>query len=457
MNGVLLSRYVQILRTRWQWVAAVVLAFVGTTAAALLVHPHTYTSTSAVLVSTPRDDADTYYRGDLYARERLPSYIALMQSEKLAQQVIDDLDLSTDPTTLISGTKATAVPDTALIQITTVSESPELAQQTNKAFADALTAEVHELESIPGALTPRAELINVQPSTWPTSPSGVSPAFVLAVAAAVGLIGGCALAVMLTLLDTRVRTAGEFSEAVDADTLADFTAERACAEPGEVFRLLRERLNTLIPQEGTIGKGCRVVLLTSSEQQVGKTSVALGLARAARDGGERVALVDMDVRFSDLAETTQCDAPVTLTDVVADHVSPQDVRLNNFENLTLVPVGSPSSKPGQLIDSSRIPLLLDHLRVVCDWIIIDCAESSHFSDALRLARYAGATLVVARSGKSKFSALQQIRIQFRQAGFLIVGGVLTAARDPQQVSKSTAPPGERRHRQSLHSRSERAR
>lgn len=437
MNNVL-TQYIRILLDRWHWVAGVMLVVLGAAAGALLSQTQTYTSTAAVFVSTPRDDADTYYRGDLYARERLPSFIALTHSEELANRVISNLGLPLDAATLISGTTATAVPDTVLIQIVTAGDSPQQAQQINNGFVEALTAKVHDLESIPGALTPRSELVEVEPSTLPTSPSGFPPTLILAAAAAAGLIGGCALAVILALLDTRVRTAGELAQAVGAETLVHLPQEGRSDDPREFYRVLRERLISKLPVLRD-PLACQVILVTSAESNVGKTTVALGLARAIRDIGSRIALVDLDVRSSGLVSKTGFDAPVTITNIVLHQASPRDVEQNSFEGFTLVPMGATGPNPGQLIDSPQIPFLIDRLRSTYDWIIIDCAASEDYSDALRLARYTDTVLVVARRGESKFLPVQHVCDQFRDADLYITGGVLTGSsqfgRAPERDSR----------------------
>ncbi|WP_169590941.1 polysaccharide biosynthesis tyrosine autokinase [Antrihabitans stalactiti] len=413
-----LGEYFRILRDRWRWVVLVMLIIIGGTAALLLVQPKQYESVSSVFVSTPRDDADTYYQGHQFARERSPSYVALLQSEQLARRVIGDLGLDMEPAELIASTKAAAIPSTVLIQLTTKAKSPGLARQINQTYIDELEAEVASIETIPGALTPRAELIVVEPPTLPAKPGGFPPILLLAAATGAGLAAGAGLAVVLALLDTKIRRPEDAEEAAGAPVLAVLAPD---ADPVEPYRQLRGNLTTTVT-EGSDADS-HVVLICSTEPGAGKTWLALELARVFRDEGSRPAVIDLDVRNSLVASLTRSLNPVTVADVVIDRTSPSDTESNRRDGMTIVPVGDVGAHGGRMIDSPRVGLLLDRVKLTSNWLLIDTAAAAKYSDALRLARHADFVLVVAQAGRTRFDRLSRLAGEFREAGHPI-GGIV---------------------------------
>jgi capsular polysaccharide biosynthesis protein len=128
--------------------------------------------------------------------------------------VITNLDLDVDPATLGARIKAKNSPGTALIAITVSAPSAAEAQQTAAMFLSEYAAMVRTLESVPGSLVPRAELVVVDPPGRPTRllAWGVPVPIVLLGVALIGLIGGAAGAVVRAALAGEVREELEETE-----------------------------------------------------------------------------------------------------------------------------------------------------------------------------------------------------------------------------------------------------
>lgn len=416
MNSTL-NEYVRILTERWRWVAVVCLVVVGLAATYLLLQPKSYQSQSTVFITTPRDDSDTYYRGDLYAKERLPSYAALIQSQDLAKRVIDDLQLDSTPEEMIAGTTATPIPGTVLILLATSAGSPSSAQTINQAYLDEFIAEIASLEAIPGALTPRAELLVVEPPTISQLPGGFPPSLVLGAATAAGLIAGATLAVLMALADSRIRRPEDAIEATGLPLFAAFPAQTVNSTGIEPGRELRDSLQAALPSDQK-----HIVLVTAPDVSTGSTSVAQQLADSLRDSGESVALIDFDVRTQ--TDRTSDESRVSVVDVVEDLVAPDDALSNKVDGITVVPQGHSSENAARVVDSPRAGLLIERASQLHGWVILDSAPTSKFSDAQRLSHFADALIIVSRSGKTKFETLRATAQQFAQSGPQVAGIVL---------------------------------
>jgi capsular polysaccharide biosynthesis protein len=202
-----LTDYLLVLRLRWRWVAWGVLITLGATTILLLLPPPTYRSDATVFVRTPGDVSRVVDGGDRYAQSRAKTYAALAGSSRVSGRVISDLGLDSRPAGLSGRVTATNRPDTALIDVSVSARSAADAQQTATVFLTEYAALVRELESVPGSLVPRAELVVVDPPGQATRVIawGAPLPAVLMAAALLGALLGAAGAVLRSVFHDTVR------------------------------------------------------------------------------------------------------------------------------------------------------------------------------------------------------------------------------------------------------------
>lgn len=163
-----LQNYGVIVRARWRWVAWGIIGALAVTAAVLLLWPPLYRSEAMVFVRTPGDVSQSVDGGDLYAQSRAQTYAALAKSTAISSRVIADAGLKLTPQQLARRVQARHLGGTALLEIRVNAPSPDEAVRTAQALLTELSAEVRTLEAVPGSLTPRAELVVVDPPSRPT-------------------------------------------------------------------------------------------------------------------------------------------------------------------------------------------------------------------------------------------------------------------------------------------------
>lgn len=163
-----LRKYCEILRPRWRWVAWGAIAAITVTAALLLLLPPTYRTDAMVFVRTPGDVSQSVDGGDRYAQTRAETYAVLTRSTAVSSRVIADANLDLSPQQFIRRVQARHIVGTALIRIRVNGSSPDEARRTAEALLTELRAQVAALEAVPGSLTPRAELVVVDPPSQAT-------------------------------------------------------------------------------------------------------------------------------------------------------------------------------------------------------------------------------------------------------------------------------------------------
>src|SRR3984893_2243581 len=199
--------YARTLRARWRWIVWGMLFALVATTVFLVFWPPLYRSEATIFVRTPGDVSRVRDGGSTYAAARANTYAALARSTSVAARVITDLGLDLDPETLSSRINAVNPAGTALIDISVRAPSATEAQRTATALIAEYAGTVRALESVPGSLVPRAELVVVDPpgpaarvSLWDAS----IPA-VLLCAALLGLVLGLVAAVMGSIFSSSAR------------------------------------------------------------------------------------------------------------------------------------------------------------------------------------------------------------------------------------------------------------
>lgn len=193
----------------------------------------------------------------------------------------------------------------------------------------------------------------------------------------------------------------------------------------EQFRTLRSRLFQLRNDQPL-----RTLLVTSSIPREGKTFVVENLAQAiARQPGQRVLVIDADLRRTRLH--TLLGAPPTpgLTDYLRGEADEMRVIQCGPEGTCLIPGGTESSNPSELLSNGRIRTLLDRVASAFDWVILDSPPCSPVADASVLAEICDGILLVVRAGLTPFAMVQ--RTQQKLAGRNVVGVVLNAVEEEE--------------------------
>jgi tyrosine-protein kinase len=266
-----------------------------------------------------------------------------------------------------------------------------------------------------------------------------------------GLLGGLGLAVCLVLLVERladvVRTPRDVALIAALPLLARIphartwgwrrllgqprqpivVLERGSPPAAEAVRSLRAALR-LLEQSPPL----RSLIVTSGGRADGKTYVACNLSVALAQGGDRVLLVDGNLRhpavhqWFGVANTAGlcgaiARAPVWSKDS-ADSV-PGAIE-SSVPNLWLLPAGTLSVNPGELLISDVLGWVFERLSALWDIVIVDTPPIGRVTDALLLARHASSCIVVARSGHTKRGALRGALAALETGAEPVLGVVL---------------------------------
>lgn len=293
-----------------------------------------------------------------------------------------------------------------------------------------------------------ANITEVERAQIPSEPVDPRPLFDLALGLGCGLGLGLLSAIGLEALDTTVQTQ------LDAETISGIPVLAAIPQiaPMTPFNYFERRFSlSRLRDFGPIAlddpsspaaesfRSLRTLLLLSSQSKVlavvspfpseGKSVIAANCAVVLAQHGERVLLVDGDLRQPSLHRTFETARTPGLSDVLQGQVRWQDAATPSsaIGNLAILSSGTTSYSPAELLASQRLQELAEEWRSSYDHILIDTPPLSMLADAVLLAHCADAALLVARSCTTSREALRESQQLLNRAGVTIAGLVLNGA------------------------------
>ena len=137
---------------------------------------------------------------------------------------------------------------------------------------------------------------------------------------------------------------------------------------------VREAIRTLRTNLQFCGDDKRVILVTSCVPREGKSSVSVALAESIADMGKSVILVDADIRNSVMASKLQITgADKGLSHFLSGQCVLADVIMaTNIPKFHILLSGPEAPNPTELLESKRFTGMLESMKNVYDYIIIDC-------------------------------------------------------------------------------------
>jgi tyrosine-protein kinase Etk/Wzc len=169
------------------------------------------------------------------------------------------------------------------------------------------------------------------------------------------------------------------------------------------------------------------LVVTGSSPGVGKTFVSINLATVCAQAGQKVVIVDADMRKGYLHEVFGAAAQSGLSDVLSGQLEfAQAVRSSDVKGLSWVSRGSAPPNPSELLMQARFSEFLKFLSQHFDLVIVDTPPILAVTDAAIIAKQCGTTLMVVRFGMNTPKEVQIAEGRLATAGVILKGTILNA-------------------------------
>ncbi|MCC0177436.1 polysaccharide biosynthesis tyrosine autokinase [Waterburya agarophytonicola K14] len=254
-----------------------------------------------------------------------------------------------------------------------------------------------------------------------------------------GLVLGAFLAnlsvVLLEMQDRSLKTLAEIKKKFSYQTIGIIpleapnyqgrivTREEPDSFSSEVYRMIQANLKFL-----TSDKPPKVILVTSSVPEEGKSTVTANLAAAIAQLDRKVLLIDGDLRRSSQHRLWGVGNNKGLKDIITSNVSLASVIAKPMPNLSLLTSGMVNSNPLALLDSPGLSDLVGRSRRDYDLILIDAPPLPVTADVLTLSKLVDGILFVTRPGVVEQESAELAQETLATTGQKVLGMVINGVK-----------------------------
>jgi len=176
------------------------------------------------------------------------------------------------------------------------------------------------------------------------------------------------------------------------------------------------------------GEGCKKFCITSGMASEGKSITMLNLAISFAQTGQKVLLIDADLRRPSLAKLLVEKATPGLSNVLVGMCRPEDaIRESPFPNLDILLSGEIPPNPSELLGNHRMKNLIDQMSQVYDYILVDTPPVGIVADTCVVASYLDGVLFLIRQGRTEKDIVARGVRQLEMSDAKLMGFVLNGA------------------------------
>jgi capsular exopolysaccharide synthesis family protein len=484
--------YLRVIRRRWLVIVAFTVALGAAALAFSLAQKPTYEASAQIAFNDIAAElslvSGTAAVPDIFAGTRAATNAELLTRGAVTNRVAKRLDSDLSPAELSAAISTRVGLQTNLVILTATSGDPALAADIANAYAQVVkqigtreaqdllnkleksaareleqadtgdNADSFRLSSLQDRLSrirtlqDVTEPVEVAVSAFePTDPVAPKPARNTVLGLLLGLTLGVMAAFVRDSLDRRLHGAHEVHQELDVPVLGR-VSETALIYPGlaadrsapmseadfEAFRILRTNLRAL-----TEGEPLRTLLVTSGRPDEGKTAVSLSLASAFAVAGQRVLLVECDLRRPSFARRLGVRDVPGLTDYLSGNAEPRDIlqvvkltapsgaqngsraTRGGAGSMVCIAAGSPVPLSAELLSGERFRDFLEKVTKAYDAVVIDASPLLAVGDPLDLVSQVDGVLMCVRSGHTTRDEARASRAALANLPDRPVGAVMT--------------------------------
>jgi exopolysaccharide transport family protein len=282
--------------------------------------------------------------------------------------------------------------------------------QSNRVLYESLLNRFKEAEQQTSLQSAESRII--APALTPSTPSYPNNKRFMILALLSGLAMGIGAAMLLEHIESGFTTIEQIEQALQLPVLAmvpqlseqerivedrvvpiaEYVALKPLSRFGESIRSVR-----VSTQMSNVDEPPKLVLVTSSVPSEGKTTMMLSLAASAAAAGQNTLLIDCDLRHPSMSKYFGVHERPGLTDLLWGRVQAEDVFLRGpIPMMTLLPAGTTTRHPPDILGSERLRSLLGSVRQAYDCVFIDAPPLTPVIDSALLSKLADKIIFVIR-------------------------------------------------------------
>lgn len=194
----------------------------------------------------------------------------------------------------------------------------------------------------------------------------------------------------------------------------------------QMVKSMEEYYNSIRTNIQFSGRDLKVITLTSAQPGEGKSTTSVNLAISFARAGFRTLLIDADTRNSVMSGTFKSNERYQgLTSFLSGNAELSDVICDtSIDNLMIIPAGQVPPNPTSLIQNDNFKTMIETVRGLYDYVIIDTPPLGLVIDAAILAHHSDASLLVTKAGEDRRRTVTKLKEQLEQSVSVFLGIIL---------------------------------
>jgi capsular exopolysaccharide synthesis family protein len=279
----------------------------------------------------------------------------------------------------------------------------------------------------------------LDPALVPTIPVAPNVRKNAMIAGGIALVLGFGVIFLIVFLDRSIKNTADAQQAAgvpvvgiipmvaaadlpaDSDRARDlYVHEHPTSSVAECCRSLRT--NILF---SAADRKLKTLIVSSANPREGKTTSVIYLGTTMAQSGQRVLLIDSDMRRPRLHASTGVSRKSGLSNLIlGDQNYDEVIRATDIPNLFVLPCGPTPPNPAELLMTKRFEHVLEQLEKQFDLVILDSPPLQPVTDAVVLSKHADGVLLVVRAGKTLRDEVRRSARQLQSVGGTIIGVVV---------------------------------
>lgn len=189
----------------------------------------------------------------------------------------------------------------------------------------------------------------------------------------------------------------------------------------ESFRTIRTNLQYMSPD-----KELKVIMITGSEQGIGKSTIASNLALTFEMNGDKTFIIDTDMRKPVIHKLFNIPNFKGLSTYLSGEEKNIEGVINHFnqKELYIIPSGPVPPNPSELLNSKKMQKVLDFARKEADMVIIDAPPLLPVTDSVLLSQRVDGVIMTAMTNQTKKEVFKKGVQRLKQVNANLLGSVL---------------------------------
>ena len=269
----------------------------------------------------------------------------------------------------------------------------------------------------------------------PTIPVAPSLRKNVVMAAGLSIFLGVGLIILFVFLDRTIKTTEDAQQAASAPVLGFVPMLPASGDNKGRDLYVHEHPKSLIAEScrslrtnilfSAAEHELKTLLVSSANQREGKTTCVIYLGTTMAQSGQKVLLIDTDMRRPRLHESTSVSRKTGLSNLMlGDHSYDDVIRPTAIPNLFVLPCGPLPPNPAELLMTKRFQTILSDLAERFDRIILDSPPVQAVTDAVVLSKLVDGVILVVRADKTLREDIKRSARSIRDVGGSIAGVIV---------------------------------